>query len=479
MILADDFIEHEKIGWRIEPAAEFANNPLLEPKYPWDDGVVGCGHGTVLKDPIDGRFKAWIASVSEDLEYVRGQTQFRCTYLVSEDGTNWERPMLDVCPVPGHEKTNILFDFDSGGRSTYMSVHIEPERRPDEPYEMFVYRDAFFRNPNLCVTGFGQEPARDQRDAYEKYYGLYRYRSADGIHWRPLDGPHDLQSGDTLYVHRDPEIGYVAHHKNSFPSGAGGFVPYDVDPGGCRTSLRKTSPDGTHWTDSRVILKPDWQDHQADQIMELGRYPYGGGFIGLLAVYHAMSQTMDLQLNASRDGIEWWRVSRAPCLANKPLGDYGGGMYWPTRTLIEHEGRLVLYYGALDGLHGDIYSESSNCLHFHGAFCGASWEKGRMWAAVSSEGGMCPGRLTTAALHVAGKRLHLNAATLPRGVIRCELLDEHRQVIPGYSKEDCIPFTGDAKRQPVGWRGHDTCEHATVHLRLCLTRGLLYGFEWS
>ena len=93
-ILADDFLEHSKIAWRIEPAVEDPANPLLEPEYPWDSAVVGCGHGTVQKDPIDGKFKAWTPSVSEDLEYVRGQTQFRLTYLESDDGVHWRRPQL-------------------------------------------------------------------------------------------------------------------------------------------------------------------------------------------------------------------------------------------------------------------------------------------------------------------------------------------------------------------------------------------------
>ncbi|MFH0963902.1 MAG: hypothetical protein V2A58_07795, partial [Planctomycetota bacterium] len=141
MILEDSFQERFKIAWRIEPAEPYANNPLLAPKYPWDDGVVGSGHGTALKDPIDGKFKAWVPSMSEDINYIRGQSQFRLTYLESDDGVNWRRPMLGISSWPGYKKTNILFDFDSGGRTTYASVFIDPDENEEEPYEMFCFRD--------------------------------------------------------------------------------------------------------------------------------------------------------------------------------------------------------------------------------------------------------------------------------------------------------------------------------------------------
>lgn len=478
VIFSDDFEEHHKIAWRIEQAQQDPNNPLLEPKYPWDDAVVGCGHGTALKDPIDGKFKAWTSSLSEDLGYTRGQTNFRLTYLESDDGVEWRRPQLDVCSFPGYAKTNILMDFESGGRATYASVFIEPHKNPQEPYEMFVFRDVFFRNPNLCVAGFDQSPGKDWLDAYNKYYGLYRYRSKDGIHWRPVEGPISLKSGDTCYIHRDQE-GYVSHHKDSLPAPAGGFVAYDVGSGEIRVNFRRTSPNGTHWSERQIMMAADWNDHQADQIMEVGRYPYRDGFIGLTAIYHANYQTMDLQFAASKDSMSWWRpLPRRPCLPNESLGEYGGGMIWPTRTLIEHDGRLYIYYGALDALHGDLYEKDQSTMHFHGAWCRASWEMGRFWAAVSAEGGMCPGYLTTPPLEVEGKQLHLNAKTLQSGKIEVELLDESKKVIPGFAREDCQPFDGDQKNAVVTWKKQSACPRKHVHLRLWITRAFLYGFEW-
>ena len=481
MIFADDFEERHKLAWRGEHAQLDPNNPLLEPKYPWDSAVVCCGHGTALKDPIDGKLKIWSPSIAEDLDLGRGETQFRLTYIESDDGVEWKRPELGICPFPGHEKTNILMDFDSGGRPTYASVFIDADANSEEPYEMFVFRDAYFRNKNLCVAGLGQQAGKDWLDALQKYWGLYRYRSKDGLHWRPVEGPIKLKSGDTCYIHKDSELGYVAHHKDGLPAPPGGSVAYDIAPGEIRVNFRRTSPDGTDWTDRAFMMMADHRDMQGDQIMEVGRYPYRDGFIGLTGVYHATSQSLDLHFAASRDkGETWWRpIPRRACMPNAPLGEYGGGMYFPMRTMVEQEGRLYVYYAALDALHGDLYATDPSWMHFHGAFCRASWEVGRMWAAVSAEGGMCPGYLTTRKLSDSeGKKLIVNAKTRPQGSVEAELLDESKKVIAGFSRADCRPIQGDEKFGVITWKGNTVCPKNAVHLRLWITKAFLYGFEW-
>ena len=227
-------------------------------------------------------------------------------------------------------------------------------------------------------------------------------------------------------------------------------------------------------------MVPDWLDSQGDQIMEVGRQPYGDGFIGLTAVYHSRLQEMDLQFAASASGepLSWWRPARRPCLPLAPLGDYGGGMLWPTRTLVEDGDDLVLFYGALEGLHGDTYSVDESCYLFHGAYCRASWRKGRMWAAVSAAGGGHEGVLTTKALaDVRGRELVINAVTKPGGQVTCELLRDGRP-LEGYRREDCTPFTGDHTCTVIRWAGGARCPAANVALRLTVRGASLYGYAW-
>ena len=311
-------------------------------------------------------------------------------------------------------------------------------------------------------------------------YGLYRYRSADGINWRPQHGPLDIASDDTLYVHRDPDGTYVSHHKRSIPNYPGGHTPYDVDPAGSRSAFAATSADGAHWQPSALAMTPDRLDRQGDQIMELGRHPYHGGFVGITAVYHSRHQEMDLQVAASPDGspLSWWRPARRPCLPLAPLGEYGGGLIWPTRTLVEDGDRWVLFHGATEGLHGDVYARDESVLLFHGAFCRASWRKGRMWAAVPAAGGAQEASLTTSpAGAVRGRQLIVNVVTRPGGQLRCELLRDGSPV-PGYDRADCVPVSGDETCAPVRWRAGVRCPADGLALRLYLRAAHLYGFAW-
>ena len=77
IIFADDFEEHHKICWRVEQAVPDPKNPLLSGKYPWDlGGPVLGGSGTILKDPIDGKYKGWVTSWASDVPEVLGEEEY-------------------------------------------------------------------------------------------------------------------------------------------------------------------------------------------------------------------------------------------------------------------------------------------------------------------------------------------------------------------------------------------------------------------
>jgi len=480
IILEDDFAERHRIAWRAEQARFDPHNPLLEGEYPWDDGTPAVGHGTILKDPLDGKFKGWTPVMAGDTPEQMGWAEFRLAYIESEDGIHWRRPWLGIAGWAGYEGTNLIFDYDSGGRATYASVSVDAAENPAEPYEMFCFREPYWKCPALSVAGFNQAPARDARDA-RKYYGLYRYRSSDGIHWRGVAGPLNLATSDSCYIFRDPKIGYVSHHKSVTAAPPANYIAYDCAPGLLRVARRRTSPDGIVWSDARPLADPDWHDNAGDQIMEVGRYPYGTGFLGLVTVYHAVQQRMDVQWSASADGEKFWRpIPRTPCVPNISLGDYGGGMIWPYRLPVEDGGRLYIYYGALAGLHGDVYKTSPDIRLFRGgALCRASWDMGRFIAAINADGGGAPpAYLTTHPIGVTGKALYLNAVTRRQGEIRVELLDGDFQPIPGFSKDDNTPFRGDEKLAPVTWQGGITPPCDAARVRFYLTTAMLYGYAW-
>ena len=484
-VMPDDFTDLKAVAWRVEPGRPDPANPLLEPEMPWDAGGV-FSHGTVLRDPIDGVWKAWQVSTPVSKPYGPGTWTHdrRLTYLESRDGVNWLRPKLSFVRWEGHEHTNILLDL----WCSYASVNIDVNR--DWPYEMFIFRYPGYPGASGRIEGL---PLPERRDTHP--YGLYRYRSKNGKAWQAVAGPLKLATNDSCFIYRFGEREYVSYHKTELPAFPGGLAPYDIADGGVRLIGRRTSPDGMNWSDpTQLVMTPDWRDPADTQFMELCPLKVPGGFVATTTVYHNHTQNIDLQWAASRDGVRWWRADRRPALPNPPLGDYGGGMIWPMRTPVIDGDKLHVYYSGTQGLHGDMFntkdsgprqlrargeklSRQSSSTPDFGALCRATWTAGRLWALAPSIGGPHAGTATTRRRDLGGKTIRVNVVTRAGGELRVELLDGTGRVVPGFSADDCLPMSGDHRLQTVRWSGGDTAPASAAMLRFVLQRAFLYGFD--
>ena len=500
-LTGSDFPEKHNIAWRIELAEDDRANPLIEPKYPWDAGSI-ASYGTVMRDPTDELWKMWYISRHPRPAPTSGPaTGWILTYAESEDGAQWIRPELDISLHQG-QKTNILLDLASGGLSQQASVIVHPDAPPEWRYEMFIFRWTSYEGASHAVSGFPLTPGETRHSD-----GIYRYHSADGKRWQAWEKI-ELDTRDSIWVSQLPDGNYQAMSKICMPAPPGGVIPYDCAVGECRIMVRRTSADGTHWTPYQLAVTPDWQDSPDTQFMELMAVPQRDGFVGLLTVYHGMSQSIDIQFAASRDGKTWWRPDRRACVPLKPLGDPGGGMIWPMQPTIQHDGRMYLFYSAQEGLHGDYlstqvveralqgglpkwpnywtgvhmgdesYTPIASLLGSHGVMCRSSWTEGRLWAAVTASGGPLEGMLGTKPLSAGGKCLTVNAVTVGDGRLEAELLQDNKP-IPDFARADCIPFQGNSKSGPIRWKGGDHCPAENVRVRFYLKQARLYSFDWS
>src|SRR5438128_2232093 len=105
LLLPEDFAELRLCGWRVEPGKPDPQNPLIEGETPWDRGGVGI-HGSVFKDPIDKRWKAYlVCTPAEELPEKQPENQGkpwasenhahrRVCLFESDDGVKWTRPKL-------------------------------------------------------------------------------------------------------------------------------------------------------------------------------------------------------------------------------------------------------------------------------------------------------------------------------------------------------------------------------------------------
>lgn len=498
LLMPDDFVDLRLCGWRVETGTLDPRNPLIEGEMPWDRGGVGI-HGSVFKDPIDGRWKAYlVCTPPEDLPESQPENQGkpwasenhahrRVCLFESNDGVSWTRPLLSNVAFGSHKKTNILFDVNEGV-SAYSSILVDPANAK-WPYEMFVLRESW-------GAVRGKAP---------KGNGYYRYRSRDGKAWDSMGQfVNDPMKGDLCFFYRDPSEGYVAYYRLGAPRRSTDHVPaYEDFPR--RSCFRAVSQDGNTWTkDEAMILTADDRDHRDTQYQECVPLKVSGGYLALVTMYWPLTQTLNLRMAASRDGRRWWFPDRRPCLDNAPLGDYGGGMIWQSQNLIVDDGKLYVYYGGTEGPHRQIsetrapsvdvgYLErvidhGGHFLPFNAALCRASWRADRLYALASSAGGPTLGIAVTRARPLGGKSLFVNLRTRPpkraaepgldEGVLHVELLGPDGKPLPGFTLADCLPLKGDQSCVPVRWKSGETAPTEARQARFYLKRAFLYGFEF-
>jgi len=490
LLMPDDFEELNLAAWRVEQGRPDAANPLLEPKMPWDAGGV-MAHGTVLRDPIDGLWKAWQISTpaAEVVSVSKSSDQYerRLTYLESKDGVIWYRPKLSIVSWPGYEQTNILFDNNENGNWTFPNVFVDPDNR-EWPYEMFIVWNGRKIQKDLTLLG-APGPTRHKRAAY-------RFHSKDGKKWEIVEGPLYFVQQDTVFLFKHPDKSYTGYTKLYIKKNPYTHLPiYDnTSPDYIRVIAAITSSDGNNWSVQKPVMVPDWRDPSDLQYLEISRTPVNGGFVGLITVYHTNIQTMDLQLIASRDGFGWWSPDRRSALPNPPLGDFGGGMIWQMKDPVIEGNLMHVYYAGTEGLHGEIFDSRvedrleargettagvrTPCLPFYAALCRATWDYDRLWALAPSAGGPFHAAAVTKKQDCAGKKLWANVKVKPQGKFEAELLDSKGQAIPGFSRQDCSALTGDQRCIQIKWQRGDTAPKWSTKIKFYLTRAFLYGFEW-
>jgi hypothetical protein len=514
LLMPDDFSDMHLVDWRVEPGVNDPNNPLIEGEMPWDRGGVGI-HGSVFFDPIASCWRAYLVCTPAE-EFPEKQPENlgkpwasenhahrRVCLFESQDGIHWVRPRLVNVSFGDEKSTNIIFDV-TDGVSAYSSILLDPSNS-NWPYEMFVLRESW-------VAVRGKPPEGN---------GYYRYRSRDGKSWERVGGKvAGPMTGDLCFFYHPSlrptpqaipftgataEKSYVAYYRLGSARQPTDHVPlYEDFPR--RSCFRATSADSLAWVkDPAMLLTGDERDHRDTQYQECVPLPVQGGFVGMVTMYHPLTQTLDLRIAASRDGSTWWFPDRRACLPNAPLGDYGGGMIWQTQYPVVDGQMLHIYYGGTEGAHRQIHDTRSpskavsplesvvdhgaHFLPFNAALCRASWRYDRLYALASSAGGPTLGVATTASRDLGGAQLRLNCTTRPpkkasrpgldEGYIQVELLDAAGLPLPGFTRDDSPLLRGDHSSLTVSWKGGDKAPAKARQARFFLKRAFLYGFEFG
>lgn len=428
-----DIAEHRWLGRQLGDVKKLGE-PVIVPDRPWEGHMIG--YGSVLLDPQDGRFKAWYCT-----------THHCICYAESDDGLHWEKPALGVHPWKGCKDTNIVVPPpDSGDLG---GVIIDPlDEDPNRRFKM---------------TSFRAESKNRERT------GIYGLTSPDGIHWtpalKPLGPP---EGGDRNSILVDTKNRRYLLYTRHIAIGQG------------RRQIHGwASSDFVTCEDVGPIIYTDLDDPIDIQFYGLMPFEYRGCYFGTLEIFVVTPDSLHDpgyarlhgELVASRDAIHWKRVCRGtPFLERGHQDTWDQGWVVPTcNPPVVGDGILTFWYsGRYD--HSRFASGAMGAFRIsEDRFVGLT--AGYFEGMLQTHAGAWPGgEMCVTGMHVAvGCNLEY------------EVLDDGGNVIPGYSRKECMAFGEFSTQEPyfqfASGRRVNELTGKDIAFRIFLRQGTLYSLE--
>jgi len=444
-LFVDDFLIEQTNMWRVgHRPVMYSGNPILTPgprdtanlAMPYSDGV--------WFDPTDNLFKMW---------YDGGPGNAVC-YATSTDGRNWTRPELADPAVPN---TNCVATI-GGGRDSN-TVWLDPlDTNPARRFKMF----ALYNVPQMNI-----------------------YFSADGLHWsEPQPNTINSLSDRTTVFYNPFRHVWVESARMKADLPATDLAPARTT----RARYYSESTDLVNWTpqdpSSVYWTGPDDRDPPYSpggplpELYNLDAVAYESVMVGMFSwFYPGPSQDnnyadgpnlVELGVGFSRDGFSWVRPTRGagPNAFIPAANDTESWNAFNTQSV----GGAFLVVG--DEL---WFYFSGRTLKKPASGAGSTGlatlrRDGFYSVDAPADGGF----LTTHPVSFHGNHFFVNAV----GTVAVEVLDAAGNVIPSFSRDNCVAFSGDSTHAEIGWRGADlgSLSGQPVRFRFYVPNGSLYSF---
>jgi len=432
-----DFVPH---GIRL--VAQRANKTKPLPKGTFS------GYSRIIFE--NGLYRAWYL----DAKYPHPKAMplsVEVCYVESKDGFEWTQPARGQIEVSGRKGFDGFTTFiDSKGPldERYKAVYTATPPKEEWPSIWEKYQRVHPRY-------------RDTRINADNVRCMYGVVSPDGIHWKSIPEPLMVHMSDT-----DTSIYYDAWLDR--------YVMYTrLYWQERRWIARAEAEDFRHWGPVQPLIWPRLDGPLSDDIYTNGRTEYPGlpqYHLMFPMIYHRYTQTSEVRLFSSADGICWNEVPGGPVLSPGALGEWDSEFISVGKDLVPlgNDRVGILYHGTS---YPHKYPRWKGILEA-GRTAWAWWPKARLCAVVADE----EGEFYTFPLVPAGRELRLNVRTRHGGAVRVGLVG-----IPGRTADDCDLIIGDSLTMPVRWKGQfdiGVKEGESVTLHFKLRAAELFGFEW-
>jgi hypothetical protein len=465
----------------------------------WDAARTSI-YGSVLVET--GLFRMWYNCECDPGTYAEAGDRFLPCYAESDDGIHWRKPDLkltgqrifpgnNLLPLPGALMNVVPALPGADYKYLACSVQVMPLAA------------------GIC----------DRHGFAFNGPGTYLFASDDGFRWRQLTDQPLVQHGDECTLYADPATGrYFLYQKIGLNHG--------LDTR--RSWIGLESTDAVQWegysgqaTWRECFVADDYDDMQAAarglrivDFYHMIPYRVGDLYVAVQSVFligdplrQAFAQNPKglacLRLAYSHNAMNWrYPKGRPAWLEQDAAGGFDAGFMVAAGNVLEHGDDLLTYYYGSPLEHGwcltpdfkirtDIPLETQ---HNSGRILLARIKRDRFAALAAPyqsvfdvENTTCMERTRTGRAHLeagprGGDALFVNASC-PKGRIRVALVKHGETTpIPGFSLDDCIPFTGDSVRGPIRYR-KAAIDRIPADQGLCLrfevSSGEIYGYEWG
>ncbi len=466
LFIDDRFVEElSGLKRRFHQAVKCDENPVIRAEKPWEKDAAFIDSAIAIYDEAQGIFRAWYQGGAC---YGPEDGSNMC-YATSQDGIHWDKPSLGLIEFEGNKDNNIVL------MANCMMHDPAPIMDRIDPDPQRRYKAVWW--------GGRKDPSQKNGWQLGHCVGF----SPDGIHWH--------EHPENPVWPGDAEVAVPAGLERT----SGRFAMYSSADGyGMRVTGRSESDDFVHWDlPPKFLLQPDDEDPPGTEVAGLAPINYEGTQLGMLWISRNLPEftkqewqqiveqnkrqgffgppiemnnvrcrVMYTELAASPDGVNWQRVHRQPLFPFGPEGSWDECICLAARPFA-HEDKIYVYYTG----HGRT-KPTPGCT---GPEKIGQWnvETGlatlRLDGFASLEAYSSPGVLVTKTFPFKGTGVVVNTDA-GKGSVRLEILDDQGQPIPGFTREQARPITGNHLRARAAW----TSEAAPTDLRGRRTRLKLY-----